>query len=207
MKIIPYIKELNKEFPNIMIETGGEEKERIDALKNLSKLYILAIIGIYMIISLNLHSVFLPIIVMLVIPFAISGVIWALFLHSDPISMMGIIGAIGMSGVAVNGAIILIRSIIDTLFSKRQNNQLNYNYVNIIINCAVRRLRPITLTAVTTLVGLIPTIYGFGGNDALVQPMVLVLGWGLFFATIFILLFLPVILVKIFLIYRLFKKI
>jgi len=207
MKIIPYIKELGKEFPDIVIETAGEEKERIAALKNVGKLYILAIIGIYMIISLNLHSVLLPIIVMLVIPFAISGVVWALFLHNDPISMMGIIGAIGMSGVAVNGAIILIRSIIDILFEQQKNNQLNGNYVNVIINCAVRRLRPITLTAVTTLVGLIPTIYGFGGNDALVQPMVLVLGWGLFFATIFILLFLPVILVKVFLIYRILKKI
>ena len=66
----------------------------------------------------------------------------------------------------------------------------------------------LTFTAIfRTLVGLIPTIYGFGGDDSLVQPMVLVLGWGLFFATIFILLFLPVILVKIFLIYRFFNKI
>ena len=206
-QLIPDIKKLQQEFPNTIIETAGEEKERIAALKDVGKLYIIAIIGIFMIISLNLHSVILPFIVMLVIPFAVGGVVWALFLHNAPISMMGIIGAIGMSGVAVNGSIILIRSIIDAL--PKHNPYIGLtkrNLIALIINCAVRRFRPITLTTITTLIGLIPTIYGFGGNDSLVQPMVLVLGWGLFFATIFILLFLPVILVKFFLLCQSFNN-
>ena len=192
-QVRPYIAAIKQEFPNVVIELGGEEKERIASLKNVAKLYIIALIGIFMIISLNLNSILLPIIIISVIPFGITGVVWALFLHNSPVSMMGIIGTVGMSGVSVNGAIILIKTILAKIKPTEKQN-----IIAIVVKSAVRRLRPILLTTVTTLVGLIPTIYGFGGQDSLIQPMTLVLGWGLFFATIFILLVLPIILIMIF---------
>ena len=62
-----------------------------------------------------------------------------------------------------------------------------------IIQSGVRRLRPIVITTITTLIGLIPTIYGIGGVDTFVQPLALVLGWGLFVATVLSLSVLPAI--------------
>ena len=193
--LIPYLNNLKKEFYNITITPKGEEKENIEALVNVGKLYLLAILGIFMVISLNMGSVILPFVIMMVIPFGIAGVVWALFVHNAPMSMMGIIGAVGMSGVAVNGAIILIKTIVDNLKNTKINS---HKIISVVIKSSVRRLRPIIITTVTTLIGLIPTIYGFGGSLPLIQPMALVLGWGLFFATIFILLCLPIILIIVF---------
>ena len=124
-KIVPFLAELSNKYPDMVITTGGEEEERIEAFQDVIKLYLIAIIAIFMIISINLNSAILPFLVILVIPFGFTGIVWALFLHNTPLTMMGTIGAFGLSGVAVNGAIILIKSILDEL-PHRNNNCLLY---------------------------------------------------------------------------------
>ena len=94
------------------------------------------------------------------------------------------IGIVGLSGVVVNSAIILVQFIVQEMASGK-------DLQTAVLNGAARRLRPIILTTTTTMAGLFPAIYGIGGEDALVQPLALTLGWGLFFATLLILLTLP----------------
>lgn len=190
-----YLHNNKTEFSNVTININGEEQERIDAVTDTMKLYILAMIGIFMIISIHFNSIWLPFIILLVIPFSFTGAIWALLLHNMPLSMMSIIGLVGLSGVAVNGAIILLK-LIDNNLNKLDPKTQDISVIeNIVITVAVRRLRPVLLTSITTLVCLIPTIYGLGGTDIFIKPMVLVLGWGLLFSTIFIILIFPAILI------------
>ena len=167
---------MRQEFPTAQITTGGGEKERIDTLKDTMKLYLLALVMIFMVISLAFQSILYPFLVLLVIPFGLVGVVWSLSLHNTPLSLMGLIGVVGLSGVVVNISIILLSFI-------KQELAQGASLQDAIANAGVRRLRPIVITTLTTLIGLIPSIYGIGGVDTFVQPLALVLGWGLAVAT------------------------
>ncbi|MGB0454260.1 MAG: efflux RND transporter permease subunit [Bacteriovoracaceae bacterium] len=175
-QVRPFIEKLKKEYPTIKISTGGGEKDRMKALKDTMRLYILAIFLIFMVISLSFQSVVYPFLVLLAIPLGLCGVVWSLSLHGQPLSLMGIIGVVGLSGVVVNVSIILLSFIREKIRSGLSKEEA-------IIQAGLRRLRPIVITTITTLIGLIPTIYGIGGVDTFVQPLALVLGWGLFVAT------------------------
>ena len=116
----------------------------------------------------------------------LSGVVWALVLHGKSLTIMGVIGVVGLSGVVVNVSIIFLKFIQD-----RIKDGLSFN--DAIIDSGKSRLRPVLMTTISTLIGLLPTIYGVGGVDTFVQPIALVLGWGLFVATILTLFALPAI--------------
>ncbi|MBP9707757.1 MAG: efflux RND transporter permease subunit [Oligoflexales bacterium] len=182
--IAPFIAEVLTKNPGVSINTGGGEKERMNALKDTLRLYILAIILIFMVISLSFQSVIYPFLVLLSVPMGVAGVVWALILHDTPLSLMGIIGLVGLSGVVVNVSILFLSYV-------QQKIKEGTEVREAIIAAAVRRLRPIVITTLTTLIGLAPTIYGFGGVDAFVRPLALVLGWGLLVSSVLTVFFLP----------------
>ncbi len=186
VRITPFIDQLKKEHKNLRIQVGGGEKDRMNAVSDTMRLYLLAIVLIFMVISLTFQSVIYPFLVLTAIPMGLSGVIWSLVLHGKSLSIMGIIGIVGLSGVVVNVSIIFLKFIQDNLHEGK-------DFHDSIIEAGVTRLRPITMTTLSTLIGLLPTIYGVGGVDTFVQPIALVLGWGLFVATTLTIFFLPAI--------------
>ena len=175
-KLKPFLNKLSDKHPGLRFGSGGREKKRMEAVTDTMKLYIFALVLIFMVISLSFQSVWIPLYVMVSIPVGLAGVIWALLIHGQTLSMMGCIGIVGLSGVVVNVSILFMSFIRDKL---KEGQDL----FTAIENSAVERLRPIVITTITTLVGLIPTIYGIGGTDTFVQPLALALGWGLFIAT------------------------
>lgn len=185
-KIAPFLNKLREENPNVKIVIGGGEKDRLNAVKDTMRLYIIAIVLIFMVISLTFNSTVYPFLVLTAIPMGISGVIWALVLHGKSLSIMGIIGIVGLSGVVVNVSIIYLKFIQDRI-------QGGLPFQEAIIDAGISRLRPILMTTISTLIGLLPTIYGIGGVDTFVQPIALALGWGLFVATALTILILPAI--------------
>jgi len=184
IQIQPTLKDIKAKFPNATISTGGGEKERIETLKDTMRLYGLAILLIFMAISLSFQSLVYPFLVLLAIPFGLVGVVWSLSLHNTPLSLMGLVGVVGLSGVVVNVSIILLSFV-------QQELKSGASLPEAVVNAGVRRLRPIVITTITTLIGLAPSIYALGGADPFVQPISLVLGWGLAFATAISVLFLP----------------
>jgi multidrug efflux pump subunit AcrB len=183
-KIAPYIAEMRKKYQSITISTGGGEKDRLNAVSDTLKLYIFALILIFMVISLTFQSMIYPFLVLTAIPLGLSGVVWSLVLHGKSLSIMGIIGIVGLSGVVVNVSIIFLKFVQDKLAE-------GMPFKEAVIGAGVTRLRPIVMTTISTLIGLLPTIYGIGGVDTFVQPIALVLGWGLFVATVLTLISLP----------------
>ena len=120
------------------------------------------------------------------------GVIFAMALHGRPFSFMAMLGVIALAGVIVNNSIVFTDFV-----NKRRIKGENTN--ESIVASARIRLRPIVLTTVTTISGLLPTaygdklrlIFGFGGGDPFIIPIALALGWGLAFGTLMTGLFFP----------------
>jgi multidrug efflux pump subunit AcrB len=107
--------------------------------------------------------------------------------HGLPIGFIALIGVLGLTGVVVNTSIVMISTINEECAREGGKS------FAAIIEAAVIRFRPVILTTVTTVVGLLPTAYGIGGELPFIRPMVLAMAWGLAFATFISLLFIPLI--------------
>ena len=119
----------------------------------------------------------LPLLVMLTIPFAVGAVIITFFLHGITlIDFFAAIGVLGLAGVIVNDSIIM---------TERMLEMPN------IVEAARSRLRAVILTTVTTVVALLPTAYGWIGQDAMLSQMMLAVSWGLLFGTMITLYLIP----------------
>lgn len=178
-------KKLNKyNQSNIEITYGGEAVESTKIFKNLKSAAIVAFIGIYLILSLILNSFKTPFVIILAIPFISVGVMWSLFFHGAPLSMFIGVSLIGLMGIIVNDAIVLVHKINQVCIGQKVR-------IELLVDGATSRLRAILLTTVTTAAGLLPTAYGIGGHDPMISPMCLALTYGLIFGTIVVLFLIP----------------
>ena len=109
-----------------------------------------------------------------------------LLLHGKDISIMAMLGMVGLGGVVVNDAIILVTFINN---ERRAGTPLG----EAITSASSTRVRPILLTSITTVLGLLPVIYGIGGYEPFIAPAAIVLAFGLLFATFLTLVIVPVI--------------
>ncbi len=173
-------------WPGIRLMVGGEAEETQKSMVSLAKALGMAALGIYLILVLLFSSVIQPVLVMFAIPFGLIGVIGAFAMHAQPLGFMAMLGVIGMMGVVVNDSLILVNFI-----NVHRSESPKKKYIRIIAEGTASRFRPILLTSITTVAGLLPTAYGFGGFDPFIAPMALALGYGILFATPLTLLLLP----------------
>jgi multidrug efflux pump subunit AcrB len=185
-------KELVPRFARIRglhIYNGGEAEDTREVTADLGVAAILAVIGITVVITLMLGSLLESLFVVAVVPFSAAAVVLTFFLHGKPLSLLAMLGAIGLAGVVVNAAIVMVDAI------HRQLRMVDADDPHArreaIIDAVVARLRPVLVTSLTTLGGVMPTAYGLGGYDAVVSPMSLALGWGLALSTLVTLLLVP----------------
>jgi len=169
------------DYPGFSYEMGGEAQESAEAIQDVLIAFLVALVLIYFILVLQFDSFIQPAIIMVTIPFGAIGVIWTFALHGLPFSFLALVGFVGLSGIVVNDSIIMV-STINSLIRERQCKSLQ-DYRDAVEAGAASRLRPIVLTTVTTVAGVLPTAYGFGGYVEQIAPMVLGLGWGLVFAS------------------------
>ncbi len=167
--------------PGLHVRIGGEAQKSAETLGELPFVAAMALVGMLMIVTLLFGSVLQALFIVIAVPLGYVGVIWTFAAHGMPLSFFALLGAIGLSGVVVNDSIVMV----STLSGSGQTE------VNDIVRSAAERLRPVILTSLTTVVGVMPTAYGFGGRDALLSPMSLSLGWGLLFATVITLYLVP----------------
>jgi len=172
---------VGKDKDLVSINYGGENEKNQESFAGLAKSMMYALLGIFFILAIQFNNILYPLAVMVAIPFGIVGIIFSFYLHSlfwkpMPLSFFSTMGMVALTGVVVNSALILI------VFIQRQINE-GVEVSQAIIEAGRRRLRAVILTASTTVVGLLPTAYGWGGLDPFVSPMALALSWGLAFST------------------------
>ncbi|OGI64869.1 MAG: hypothetical protein A2W18_13540 [Candidatus Muproteobacteria bacterium RBG_16_60_9] len=173
----------------VRVNYGGEQEKNEESFRNLVVSFAFALIAIFFILAIQFNNLGYPLIVMLSIPFGIVGVVFTFYLHDlfwkpMPLSFMSTMGTVALSGVVVNSAIVLLSFI-------QEARKAGVEVHEAIIQAGRRRLRAVILTATTTVVGLLPTAYGWGGFDPVVAPMALALGWGLAFSTLITLFTIP----------------
>ncbi|MFN7684516.1 MAG: efflux RND transporter permease subunit [Oligoflexia bacterium] len=171
-KLKSMLPEINSKFPGVSIQFGGEDEDTQESFQSLGRAFIVAFIGIFLVLVFTFGKLIQPLLVMLTIPLGIISVIWTFFLHGKPLGFFSMLGIIALAGVIVNNAIVLI----DFVNQKRKEGLPRDRSI---IEAAGVRFRPIFLTTATTVAGLLPTAYGIGGSDEFVKPIALALGWGL----------------------------
>ncbi|MDD5449498.1 MAG: efflux RND transporter permease subunit [Candidatus Omnitrophica bacterium] len=181
-------KELDKiTLPSdVMINFGGEAEEQAKAFKDLFFLLILGIILVYMVMAAQFESLLDPFIIMFAVPFTFTGVLFALFLTGSTLSIITFLGIIMLMGIVVNNAIVLI-SYINILRAR------GYSMLDAVTLGGKDRLRPVLMTTITTLVGLLPLAILQGEGSETWQPLGITMIGGLTVSTLITMFFVPTI--------------
>ena len=192
-------REIIRQQPSTNLNFDGEIADTRESKNDLSNAIILVVFLIFAILVVLFNSITRPIIIMLAIPFGMVGVILAFWLHGQTLfGFFAAIGALGMAGVVINDAIIMLTKLdqeydlqTDKVLNEIKNHSEN-NSKNIkIARIAQTRLKAVMLTTLTTVVGVLPTAYGFAGYDSMLSEMMLAMAWGLLFGSIITLLLIP----------------
>lgn len=176
-----------EEVPGLFVEVGGEADQTRETTAEIGQAALIAVVSIGLVIWLLLGSGLQALAVLVVIPFSVGAVILALWAHGINLSMVAMMAAVGLAGVVVNASIVMLDSVNRSLASAPSGS----NRREVAIEAMVQRLRPIMVTTLTTLGGVLPTAYGIGGYDAVVSPMSVAIGWGLVLTTLVTLFLVP----------------
>ncbi len=176
--------ELQADYPKLVFDLVGEEKERREVMGSMADGFLLALLGIYSLMAVPFRSYTQPLIIMLAIPFGIVGAIIGHLIMGYQLSILSIFGIVALTGVVVNDSLILI----DKINVNRREGMVPFKAV---VSGSMRRFRPILLTSLTTFFGLMPMILETSVQARFLIPMAISLGFGILFATGITLLLIP----------------
>jgi len=186
-KVIARVREKLKEVPppaEYNISITGEEQKRQDAMSSLGFALLLSVVLVYMVMASQFESLIHPFTVLLTIPLAGAGSIWAFFLLGKSLNIIAYIGIIMLGGIAVNNSILLVDAI-------NQFREKGYPLREAILRAAQNRIRPILMTSLSSILGLLPLTLGFGESAALRSPLAIALIAGLTASTVMSLVVIP----------------
>lgn len=168
------------------IKMGGEQEQMMESFSDMLLVFVLAVILVYMVMAAQFESLKHPFVIMFTVPLALIGVVLALLLTGHTINIISLIGVIMLAGIVVNNAIVLIDFINQLRESGMSRNEA-------IITAGPARLRPILMTTLTTVLGLVPLSLGIGEGGELGAPMAVSVIGGLTFSTLLTLIVIPVV--------------
>lgn len=171
--------------PNIKVQAAGTFEEQAEAFTDLGILAVIIILLVFIVMAAQFESLTYPFIIMFSVPFAVSGVLMALFLTRTTLSVMSLLGAIMLIGIVVKNGIVLIDYII--LCRER-----GLSVITSVITSGKSRLRPVLMTTMTTILGMLPMAIGSGQGSEMWRPMGVAVIGGLTVSTLLTLLLVPV---------------
>ena len=186
-EIVNTVREIIKEkkLPeNIRVNIGGQQEEISASFRSLKLAFLLSLILVYLILAAQLESLRYPLLIILAVPFGIIGAVWLLFITGNSLNIISGIGFIVLTGIVVNDAIIKVDFI-----NRARINGLPLR--DAILDASSKRFRPIIVTTVTTVFGLLPMALSGGSGAELRQPLALVIIGGLTIATFLTLILIP----------------
>ncbi len=170
---------------NVKIQVAGSYEDQQDSFSDLGILALLIIVLVFIVMAAQFESLTYPFIIMFSVPFAVSGVLMALFLSRTTLNVMSLLGAIMLIGIVVKNGIVLI----DYITLCRERGRAVKNSV---VTAGKSRLRPVLMTTMTTILGMVPMAFGRGQGSEMWRPMGVSVIGGLSVSTILTLLLVPV---------------
>ncbi len=175
----------NTEIPSeLSVDIGGSYEDQQDMFGDLIMLLAMIIILVYIVMASQFESFMSPFVIMFSIPFAIVGVILGLFVTGTPLGAMGLVGVLILMGIVVKNGIVLI----DYTILMRERG---YSIAEASVIAAKSRLRPILMTTLTTVLGMIPMAVGQGEGSEMWRSLGMVVAWGLSVSTLVTLVIIP----------------
>ncbi|MCG5510853.1 efflux RND transporter permease subunit [Ectothiorhodospira lacustris] len=171
--------------PNVDLDLSGDFDDILESIEAITWLFMLGLLLIYLILGTQFRSYIQPLIVIAVVPMALTGVLLGLLATQNPLSVFTLYGVVALAGIAVNNAIVLISAAND-----RQRRGMSIMHAAFF--AARRRLIPIVITSTTTIAGLFALAIGLGGKSLIWGPLASAIVWGLMVSTILTLFVIPV---------------
>lgn len=171
---------------DILIEVGGAYEDQQDSFADLGLLLMLSLLLVYIVMASQFESFKMPFIIMFAIPFSFTGVILGLFITGTTLSVIAALGAVLLIGIVVKNAIVLV----DYINLSRDRGIELYEAI---VTSGRSRLRPVLMTAATTILGLLPMALSTGEGSEIWAPMGISVIGGLIFSTFVTLVIVPVI--------------
>jgi HAE1 family hydrophobic/amphiphilic exporter-1 len=166
------------------LELGGSVEDQGEAFDDIISLLVLIIILVYIVMATQFESLSYPFIIMFTIPFAMSGVFIALWMTNTPLSLIALIGAIMLVGIVTKNGIVLVDYM--NLLVERGST-----VADAVIAGGKSRLRPVLMTSLTTILGMVPMALGLGEGSEIWQPMGISVVGGLVLSTLLTLFIVP----------------
>ncbi len=174
-----------KKYPSVRTVESGQQREIMKTARSSRTGLSIAFVIIFFLIVLSFRSYTQAIVVILLVPLGLIGASWGHFIHGIPVNMMSAYGIIALIGIIVNNSIVFINTV-------NQYLQQGMDFDKAIVDAAINRFRPILLTTVTTVLGLLPLVTETSRQAQFLIPMAISLSYGLLLGATFTLIFLPV---------------
>lgn len=185
------ITDIRKELNKIYIPSGfsvnfsGDYEDMQEAFVQLIVSLIMALVFVYAIIAGQFESYITPFVISLAVPFALFGALIFLYFSGNTLNVYSGIGIIMLVGIVVNNGIVLID------YMNRVVIERNISWDNAALESCKIRLRPVLMTSLTTILGLLPMIFEIGSGSEMYKPLAIAVCGGLIFSTMFTLIIIP----------------
>ena len=175
---------LLEKYPNVQVLFEGQSERAGDTIKSLQRWLPMILLLVFFTVVITFRSFYQAFVVLMLIPFAFIGVVAGHWLHGLPISILSMFGILAVAGVVINDSLVLI----STMNRLLKEGML---FKEAVMEASLSRLRPILLTTVTTVAGLMPIVFETSFQAQFLIPMAVALAYGLLAATFTMLLVLP----------------
>jgi HAE1 family hydrophobic/amphiphilic exporter-1 len=168
----------------VQIEVGGAIEDQQDTFADLGLLLLIVSLLVYIVLASQFESLTYPFMIILTVPFAFTGSILLLSLTGEPFGIMGFVGLIMLVGMVVKNAIVLIDYI-------NLNRERGMSIITAVVHGGRSRLRPVLMTTLTTILGMVPLAIGTGQGSEMWQSLGISIIGGMTFSTIITLVLIP----------------
>ncbi len=182
------VQRIQENNPTIEFHFAGEAEKQSETTSSMAKMFIMALLAIYLLLAIPLKSYTLPLIIMSVIPFGVIGAILGHWMNGLAISILSLNGILALSGVVINDSLLLV-SRFNTLKAS------GTKFLDAVVQSCGSRLRAVLLTSITTFAGLAPLLSETSVQAQFLIPAAAALGYGILFATAITLILIPCLLV------------
>ncbi len=179
---------MEKQFSGVSFKLGGQFEEFMNVFQDITSLFLISLILIFLILGTQFNSYTQPLIILTTVPFALIGAMLGLIISGNPFSVIALFGFVALAGIVVNDAIVMIHFVNE----RRKGDHISvFRLWRSVINGGRLRLRPIILTSLTTISGLVPMAFGIGGVSEMWSPLANVILFGLMVSTLLTLFVIP----------------